>query len=64
MKEDDRELVIGATYVDANGKRVRVTHIESGNVNWIDVAGGGTGSTGLMQFVRDYYRTQDPEQAA
>jgi hypothetical protein len=56
--------VTGATYEDVNGKRVRVTHIDSRNVNWIDVAGGGTGSTDLWQFIRNYHRIWNAEQAA
>jgi hypothetical protein len=64
MNDDDKQLLVGATYMDANGKCVRVTQIDSRNVNWIDVDGTGTGSTDVMQFVRNYHRTQDPGQAA
>lgn len=63
MEEDDKDLVMGATYVDRLGKRIRVTQINSHNVSWIDLADGRAGSTDLMQFVRHYYRTRDPDAA-
>jgi hypothetical protein len=62
--ENDEKAIIGATYVDVNGKRVEVKHVHSRNVNWIDVTGGGTGSTDRNQLMRNYRREEEPGRAA
>ena len=60
----DEELVTGEVYVDSNGRRLRITRIDSQYVNWVDAEDSSTGSTDLIQFSRKFHREKLTGEAA
>jgi hypothetical protein len=51
---DLEDIRVGGTYVDRNGKRVRVTGIDKENVTWVNAEGVDTGTTNIENFSKNY----------